>query len=59
MSELIQAESTLTQRYQTTIPYVVRQTLGLEKRISSRKYIRKRLSTLVSSKIFSAISFIF
>ncbi len=31
MSELLQAESTLTQRYQTTIPYVVRQTLGLEK----------------------------
>ncbi|MGI0479947.1 type II toxin-antitoxin system PrlF family antitoxin [Geminocystis sp. CENA526] len=31
MSKLIKAESTLTQRYQTTIPYVVRQTLGLEK----------------------------
>jgi antitoxin PrlF len=31
MSELLQAKSTLTQRYQTTIPYVVRQTLRLEK----------------------------
>jgi len=31
MAKLLQAESTLTQRYQTTIPYLVRQTLGLEK----------------------------
>ena len=31
MTELLQAESTLTQKYQTTIPYVVRQALGLEK----------------------------
>lgn len=31
MVKLLQTESTLTQRYQTTIPSVVRQTLGLEK----------------------------
>jgi len=31
MSELLQAESTLTEKYQTTIPSIVRQTLGLEK----------------------------
>ena len=31
MTKLLQAESTLTQKYQTTIPYVVRQALGLEK----------------------------
>lgn len=31
MSKLLQAKSTLTERYQTTIPYLVRQTLGLEK----------------------------
>ena len=31
MTKLLQAESTLTQKYQTTIPYVIRQALGLEK----------------------------
>jgi antitoxin PrlF len=32
MNEIVKAESTLTDRYQTTIPDIVRQTLGLEKR---------------------------
>ena len=31
MTELLQVESTLTRKYQTTIPYPVRQTLGLKK----------------------------
>jgi antitoxin PrlF len=32
MTEILQAESTLTDRYQTTIPDIVRKTLGLSKR---------------------------
>ena len=32
MSEIVKAESTLTARYQTTIPDIVRKTLGLEKK---------------------------
>ena len=31
MTELLQVESTLTRKYQKTIPYPVRQTLGLKK----------------------------
>ena len=32
MTKILQAESTLTDRYQTTIPDIVRKTLGLSKR---------------------------
>jgi len=32
MTEMLQAESTLTDRYQTTVPDIVRKTLGLNKR---------------------------
>ena len=32
MTEILKLESTLTDRYQTTVPDVVRRTLGLEKR---------------------------
>jgi antitoxin PrlF len=32
MTEILQAESTLTDRYQTTVPDIVRKTLGLSKR---------------------------
>lgn len=32
MTEILQAESTLTDRYQTTVPDIVRKTLGLNKR---------------------------
>ncbi|MGD1918954.1 MAG: type II toxin-antitoxin system PrlF family antitoxin [Pleurocapsa sp.] len=32
MTEILQAESTLTDRYQTTVPDLVRKTLGLNKR---------------------------
>lgn len=32
MTEILQAESTLTDRYQTTVPGIVRKTLGLSKR---------------------------
>ncbi len=32
MKEILQAESTLTDRYQTTVPDIVRKTLGLNKR---------------------------
>ncbi|MGL5940521.1 MAG: type II toxin-antitoxin system PrlF family antitoxin [Waterburya sp.] len=32
MTEILQVESTLTDRYQTTIPDIVRKTLGLSKR---------------------------
>ena len=32
MTEILQAESTLTDRYQTTIPDIVRKTLGINKR---------------------------
>jgi antitoxin PrlF len=32
MNEILQAESTLTDRYQTTVPDIVRKTLGLNKR---------------------------
>ncbi len=32
MSELLQTESTLTEKYQTTIPYLVRQVLGKKRR---------------------------
>lgn len=32
MTEILKVESTLTDRYQTTVPDVVRRTLGLEKR---------------------------
>ncbi|MEL7074795.1 MAG: type II toxin-antitoxin system PrlF family antitoxin [Cyanobacteria bacterium J06648_1] len=32
MTKILQAESTLTDRYQTTVPDIVRKTLGLNKR---------------------------
>ena len=32
MTEILQAESSLTDRYQTTVPDLVRKTLGLNKR---------------------------
>ncbi|HEY9771696.1 MAG TPA: type II toxin-antitoxin system PrlF family antitoxin [Coleofasciculaceae cyanobacterium] len=32
MTEILQAESTLTDRYQTTVPDIVRKALGLNKR---------------------------
>ena len=32
MTKILQAESTLTDRYQTTVPDIVRKTLGLSKR---------------------------
>ena len=32
MTEILQVESTLTDRYQTTVPDIVRKTLGLNKR---------------------------
>ena len=32
MTEILQAESSLTDRYQTTVPDIVRKTLGLNKR---------------------------
>jgi antitoxin PrlF len=32
MTEILQTESTLTDRYQTTVPDIVRKTLGLNKR---------------------------
>jgi antitoxin PrlF len=32
MTEILQVESTLTDRYQTTVPDIVRKTLGLSKR---------------------------
>ncbi|MDJ0573124.1 MAG: type II toxin-antitoxin system PrlF family antitoxin [Pleurocapsa sp. MO_192.B19] len=32
MAKILQAESTLTDRYQTTVPDIVRKTLGLSKR---------------------------
>jgi antitoxin PrlF len=40
MSEIVKAESTLTDRYQTTIPDLVRQTLGLQKRDKIRYIIQ-------------------
>jgi antitoxin PrlF len=40
MNEIVKAESTLTDRYQTTIPDLVRQTLGLEKRDKIRYLIQ-------------------
>lgn len=48
MSELLQAESTLTERYQTTIPYVVRKTLGLEKGNKISYQIQEDGSVIIS-----------
>lgn len=48
MTKLLQAESTLTERYQTTIPYIVRQTLGLEKGNKINYHIQGDGSVLIT-----------
>ncbi len=48
MSELLQAESTLTERYQTTIPYLVRQALGLEKGSKISYHLQANGSIIIS-----------
>lgn len=48
MSELLQAESTLSERYQTTIPDLVCQTLGLEKGNKISYYIQTDGSVIIT-----------
>ena len=48
MSNLLQAESTVTEKYQTTIPSIVRQTLGLEKGNKISYHIQKDGSVIIT-----------
>ncbi len=48
MSKLLQAESTLTEKYQTTIPYLVRQALGLQKGSKISYYLQADGSVIIS-----------
>ena len=53
MTEILQAESTLSDRYQTTVPDIVRKTLGLSKRDKIAYVISADGTvTITRSKIF-------